>query len=178
MNIFIREEKVKDYNIVESIIEKAFVEAEHSDNNEHKLVSKLRESHAFVQDLSLVAEIEGEIKGHILMTKALIENGEDSFETLVLAPLSVLPEYQKKGIGSKLIKEAFERAKKLGYTSVIVLGHKNYYPKFGFEKASKYSIEAPFSVPEECFMIAKLQDNALHGVNGVVIYAKEFFNLQ
>lgn len=178
MNIFIREENKKDYNIVERLVEEAFKRAEHSDNNEHTLVAKLRESDAFIPELSLVAEVDGGIKGHILMTKALVENGEESFETLALAPLSVLPEYQKKGVGSELIKKAFEKAKELGYKSVIVLGHENYYPKFGFEKASKYRIEAPFPVPEECFMVAKLQNNALDDVNGVVVYAKEFFNLE
>lgn len=76
-----------------------------------------------------------------------------SFEILELAPLAVLPKYQKSGIGKMLMNKAIERAKELGYKSIVVLGHEKYYPKFGFEKASKYGVKAPFEVLDEAYMM-------------------------
>ena len=110
-----------------------------------------------------------------MLTKAKINNGDMSVETLALAPVSVIPEYQGKGIGSKLINVALESARRLGYKSVIVLGHDKYYPKFGFVPASKYGIKAPFDVPDEAFMVKELNDGSLIGVSGIVEYTKEFF---
>ena len=89
--MFIRQEEIKDYKIVYSVIKKAFSCAQHTDGNEHNLVDALRSSKAFIPELSLVAEINGKIVGHIMFTKANIDNNV----VLALAPLSVLPEYQK-----------------------------------------------------------------------------------
>lgn len=102
-------------------------------------------------------------------------NDNQSIESLALAPVSVLPDYQSKGIGKKLILEALQKAKELGYQSVVVLGHPEYYPKFGFQKASHWRIKAPFDVPDEVFMALELQENALVHVSGVVEYSRAFF---
>ena len=95
-------------------------------------------------------------------------------ETLALAPLAVLPNHQKNGIGKKLVNEAIEKSKELGYKSIVVLGHEHYYLKFGFKKASNYGIKAPFDVPDEAYMVLELIPNALNEVNGVVEYSKAF----
>ncbi|MGG7211226.1 GNAT family N-acetyltransferase [Clostridium baratii] len=171
MSIIIREENNKDFNEVYEVIRLAFMNAEHTDHNEYNLVNKLRGSEAFVKGLSLVAEDNGKIVGHILLTKIKIGNSE----SLALAPLAVLPNYQKSGIGSKLIIESHKRAKELGYRSVIVLGHPDYYPRFGYEPASRWGIKAPFEVPDESFMAIELIENGLKDVSGIVKYAKEFF---
>ncbi|KJU72267.1 GNAT family N-acetyltransferase [Clostridium baratii] len=171
MSIIIREENNKDFNEVYEVIRLAFMNAEHTDHNEHNLVNKLRGSEAFVKGLSLVAEDNGKIVGHIILTKVKIGNNE----SLALAPLAVLPNYQKSGIGSKLIIESHKRAKELGYSSVIVLGHPDYYPRFGYKPASKWEIKAPFEVPDESFMAIELIENGLKDISGTVNYAKEFF---
>lgn len=171
MDIVIREENNKDFNEVYEVIKSAFMNAEHTDHNEHNLVNKLRESEAFVNELSLVAEDNGKIVGHIILTKIKIGNNE----SLALAPLSVLPSYQKNGIGSKLILESHKRAKELGYNSAVVLGHSDYYPRFGYKPASKWGIKASFEVPDESFMAIELIENGLKDVSGTVKYAKEFF---
>lgn len=175
MDITIRPEKATDYLEVHALIESAFENEEHTDHREQFLVERLRKSDAFIPELSLVAEIDNEIVGHILLTKIQIENKTQSFESLALAPVSVKPEFQRKGIGSKLIIESHAIAKRLGYQSIVVLGHEKYYPRFGYEWTSKYYIEMPFEVPKENCMIISLSENGLHGVNGKVKYPKEFF---
>ena len=95
---------------------------------------------------------------------------------MALAPVSIAPEHQKKGIGSLLIHTALKRAKEIGYESVIVLGHQDYYPKFGFKSASLWNIQAPFKVADEVFMACELTDKSLENVQGVVLYSKPFFD--
>src|SRR5690554_6552013 len=118
---------------------------------------------------SIFAESKGEIVGHIMFTELLIKDGDRKYESLALAPLSVLPEYQNRGIGSKLILQGFNISKDLGYKSVIVLGHEKYYPRFGFKPASKWGIKAPFDVPDEAFMAIELEDGSLSSITGTVV---------
>lgn len=174
MNIIIRQETEKDYKLSETVVEKAFKNAEHTDHKEHLLVAKLRKSDAFIPELSLVAELDGEIVGHIILTKLLIENEGSKYDSLALAPVSVVPEHQNKGIGSELISESLKIAKELGFKSVIVLGHDKYYPRFGFKPASTWGIKAPFDVPDEAFMALELEDGSLEDISGTVVYSKEF----
>ena len=174
MNISIRQEKKTDYSAVFELIENAFKDLEMSDHKEQFLVQRLRNSTAFVPELSLVAEYEHEIIGHILLTKIRIKNDQSEFQSLALAPVTVLPKYQKQGIGGMLIEEAHKKAKELGFKSVILLGHADYYPRFGYRKASEYGIKLPFDVPDEYCMVIELTENALAGVKGTVEYPKEF----
>ena len=170
----IRKENPEDFKTVFNLIEKAFENEQMSDHKEQFLVERLRKSDAFIPELSMVAEIDGKIVGHILTTKLEIKNKSTEFDSLALAPVSVLPEFQGKGIGGKLIFESHKKAKELGYTSIVLLGHENYYPRFGYEKAGKYGIELPFNVPKENCMVIELVGNGLNGVNGMVEYPKEF----
>ncbi|HLU93421.1 MAG TPA: N-acetyltransferase [Membranihabitans sp.] len=133
MDIKVRQENQTDYDAVFELIEKAFKKLPSSDHREQFLVQRLRKSTAFVPELSLVAELENKIVGHILLTKLKIKNGPNEFDSLALAPVSVLPEYQGKGIGGTLIQEAHKRARELDYQSIVLLGHENYYPKFGYK---------------------------------------------
>lgn len=175
MNITIKQEKEKDYEVSERVVERAFRNAEHTDHREHLLIAKLRKTDTFIPELSLVAELDGEIVGHIMLTKLLIENEESKYDSLALAPVSVLPEHQNKGIGSKLISESLKIAKEIGFKSVIVLGHDKYYPRFGFKPASTWGIKAPFDVPDEAFMALELENGNLEDISGTVVYSKAFF---
>lgn len=165
----IRQENMSDYEQVYSVIKTAFEKAEHSDGNEQDLVIALRESNSFVPELSLVAVDENKIIGYVLFTKIKIG---DSTE-LALAPLAVLPEYQRKGIGTKLIKEGHKIAKQLNYNYSIVLGSNKYYPRLGYIPASRYNIKAPFDVKDDYFMAIKLNENA-KAINGIAQYDKVF----
>ncbi len=165
----IREENKKDFDEVYNVIKTAFKTAEHSDGNEQDLVVDLRKSDNFIPELSLVAVQDNKVVGYILFTKIKIGN----FEELALAPLAVLPKYQKQGIGSKLIEKGHIIAKKLGYHYSIVLGSDKYYSKFGYIPAIQYGIKAPFEVEDKNFMAIEL-NNTDKKIKGKVEYAKEF----
>ena len=176
MNFIIRKETKEDYQFTEQVVKKAFEKELYSDQNEHSLVSNLRNSDSFIPDLSLVALYNGKIIGHILLSKIFIINNESKKASLALAPMSVFPEYQNRGVGKRLISTALNKAKSLNFESVIVMGHSNYYPKFGFEKASKWSLKAPFEVSDEFLMAIELKENALKIESGIIEYPDVFFN--
>ncbi len=174
MEITIRQEKTNDFEAVFNLIEKAFESEKLSDHREQFLVERLRKSSSFIPELSMVAEIGNKIVGHILLTRLKIKNKQKEFDSLALAPVSVLPEYQGNVIGGILIKQSHKKAKELKHSSVILLGHEKYYPRFGYQQADKFEIELPFDVPKENCMAIELTENGLKGVNGIVEYPKEF----
>lgn len=171
--VTIRQEQKNDYRKTEEVVKEAFLNEEFSDKKEHELVKRIRECDAFIPELSIVA-VDKEIVGHIMLSKITIEQGGTTVDSLALAPVSIAPSHQKKGIGGKLITAALEKAKELGYGSVVVLGHPEYYPKFGFERVSQWNIKAPFEVPDEVFMVMELRENTLQGVEGIVQYSSAF----
>lgn len=121
------------------------------------------------------AEVQGEIVGHIMLTECLIKNETNKYISLAFAPVSVLPEYQERKIRMNMIHKSIRIAKDLGYKSIIVLGHEDYYTRFGVNPACKWGIKAPFDVPVESFMTLERKDGSLEGVTGTVVYPKEFF---
>ncbi len=165
----IRRAEKNDYNEIYSVIKVAFASAEHADGNEQDLVVELRLGDSYIPELSLVYEMDGKIVGHILFTKATV--GDQTI--LALAPLSVLPEYQRRGIGLSLIKFGHRIAKGLGYKYSVVLGSETYYTKAGYVPADTLGILPPFDVPRENFMAHKLCENA-SAIYGTIKYAKEF----
>lgn len=175
MDIQIRPENTQDHAHIYNLVKEAFKSAPHADGDEQDLVNRLRKSPNYIPKLSLVAEVDNQIVGYIMYTELFIQNDDQTFTSLALAPLAVAPSLQNAGIGSKLITESLKIAKALGYHSAIVLGHETYYPKFGFKEASNFGIEAPFEVPSQNFMAIELIEKGLDGVSGKVIYAKEFF---
>ncbi|MBD1420828.1 GNAT family N-acetyltransferase [Sphingobacterium chuzhouense] len=175
MNVKIRKEEKEDFKTVFELIQKSFETEELSDHKEHYLVERLRNSDAFVPELSLIAEVNNQIVGYILLTKIKIEDdAKNSYTSLALAPVAVLPEVQGKGIGGKLIEAAHKKARELGFGSVILLGHENYYPKFGYKLTKEFGIKLPFDVPEANCMAIELTEGSLQNVNGIVHYPKEF----
>ncbi|MCP2045551.1 putative N-acetyltransferase YhbS [Pontibacter sp. HSC-36F09] len=146
-----------------------------SDHKEQFLAERLRKSNSFIPKLSLVAVKGVKVVGHILLTKLEIKNKQQLFESLSLAPVAVLPAYQHQGIGAMLIEQAHKVAKSLGYTSFILVGHENYYPRFGYKRASTFGITFPFEVPDANAMAVELVENGLAGISGEVKYPKEFF---
>ncbi len=169
MEINIRPETFKDYAGIKKVNDLAF-----NQPNEGILIEKLRSKIEFIKDLSLVAELNGLIVGHILFFPIKVIGEIKICNSLSLAPMSVLPGHQRKGIGSQLVIRGIESVKKIGFKSIIVLGHKDYYPKFGFTPASNWKITSPFEVPDEAFMALELAEGSLKNVSGLVEYPPEF----
>ena len=173
--ITIRQEMPQDHANIYELIREAFAPVEESDHNEQDLVERLRHSSSFIPELSLVAETgQGELVGHILLTRIRIINDAQAFPSLAVAPLSVLPSWQRQGVGSALIREAHRRAATLGYESAVLLGHPQYYPRFGYLPAHRFSVRFPFEAPADCCMVVELLPDGLKGVQGRVEYDPAF----
>lgn len=137
---------------------------------EADLVDQLRAAeHAL---LSLVAEADGGIAGHILFSRMWIHTSQGLVSAVALAPLAVRPEYQRKGIGGLLVRRGLELLRDRGERIVIVLGHPAYYPRFGFSTDAAKTLESPF--PREAFMAMELVAGSLEGIRGQVVYPPEF----
>jgi putative acetyltransferase len=167
--IRIRPERPEDIASIDEINRLAF-----GGEEEAKLIKAIRGSDYFIPELSLVAVEDDRIVGHILFSPVTIESSESSVTALALAPMAVVPECQNKGIGTDLVKHGLKVCKKLEYTIVIVVGHPEYYPRFGFSPAREYGLEAPFKVPDDVFMALELVPGALKNVRGMVKYNPAF----
>lgn len=170
MDITVRSEIENDYFQIKRVNDSAF-----GQENESKLIESLRKLGAFIPELSIVALKDNLIIGHILFFPVNINTGTSTYETLALAPMSVLPEYQNKGIGSKLVISGLEKSKGLGYKSVVVLGHPDFYPKFGFKPAVTWGIKSNYNVPDDVYMAIELEKGSL--IQGIVEYPHEYDNV-
>lgn len=152
LDVGIRGEKPGDESAIREVTERAFEGSEFGYNGEAGLIDELRSQNAAT--ISLVAEVSDQIVGHILFSPATIELKDHCSNGLGLAPVSVLPEFQRRGIGAKLVEAGLEIASSGDCEFVIVLGHPEYYPKFGFATASASNVGCEFEgVPDEAFMI-------------------------
>lgn len=124
--------------------------------------------------VSLVAIDSGTIVGHILFTPVTIESPAPAVSVFGLGPMSVLPAFQRRGIGSVLVQAGLRECARLGCQAVVVIGHPNYYPRFGFQRASTYGLRSQFAVPDDVFMAMELTAGALVGHAGLVRYVPEF----
>ena len=163
----IRKEKPQDMEAVREVNIQAFGQPQ-----EASIVDKLRKNCDNL--VSLVAILENRIVGHILFSPAIIEANNITIEGMGLAPMAVLPEYQRQGIGSAMVRKGIEKLKEKGCPFIIVLGHPGYYPRFGFERTCKYGIRSTWDVPDEAFMIMILDPSAMKGVSGRAKYRPEF----
>jgi putative acetyltransferase len=135
-----------------------------------RLVDALRDSGKVL--LSLVAEEAGEVVGHIMFSPMTIDSDQSSFACVCLSPLGVLPEHQRRGIGSRLVEAGLAELRQAGHGAVFVQGHPSYYPRFGFRPAREFDVHLGKDL--DAFMIVELWPGALDGVSGWVKYAEEF----
>ena len=138
------------------------------------LVDALRSDGAIT--VSQVAEADGQIVGHILFSPVSIAGADESVKIFGLAPMAVLPSYQRRGIGSLLVKDGLEDCRRAGVQAVVVLGHPDYYPRFGFRRASTFGLRCEFEAPDEAFMALELTPNVLSGNGGEIRYHPAFKN--
>jgi putative acetyltransferase len=154
--IIIRNETDADVGIIAEVTFEAFKTLEVSNNTEQFIIEALRAAKALT--LSLVAEIDGRVVGHIAFSPVTISDG--TMHWYGLGPVSVLPEYQRKGIGKALIQEGLSRLKDLGAKGCCLVGHPQYYKKFGFENVAGLVFEG---VPQEFFFALSFGDHFPHG---------------
>ena len=163
----VRAEKPEDLEAIRRVNVAAFGRESEAD-----LVDRLRGA---ASTFSFVAVESEQIVGHIFFSPVAIE-GEcaDNLFILGLAPIAVLPEHQRKGIGASLIQHSLEECTRLGCKAVVVLGHPEYYPKFGFVLAKEKGLRCEYTVPDEAFMVLELERGALKECIGTVKYRSEF----
>ncbi|KXO78163.1 GCN5 family acetyltransferase [Acinetobacter venetianus] len=164
MNIQIRDEQDTDIQAIFDLTKAAFNDEEHSSHTEQFIVNALRAAKQLT--VSLVAETQGKIVGHIAFSPVSISDGTTDWYGL--GPISVIPEYQGKGIGSELMREGLNRIKTLNAKGCVLLGDPNYYGKFGFKADARLILKG---VPAEYFQILAFTD---HVASGYVIYSDAF----
>lgn len=165
--LVVRPERPEDQAAVRSVHEFAF-----GQRHEANLVDLLRQRAQ--PSISLVAEKDGQVVGHIFFSPVQIETAGGLVPALGLAPMGVLPWYQRQGIGSELVRRGLEACAEAGHPVVVVLGHPAFYPRFGFVPAVTKGLHCEYAVPDEDFMVAELVPGALRGVTGLVKYLPEF----
>ncbi len=169
MNSIIRPERDADRSAIHLVHEAAFPTPA-----EANLVNALRS--AGDATVSWVAEHDGKVVGHILFSPIVIDGGDGQRRPfgVGLAPMAVVPTHQRKGIGGRLVHAGLESCRNAGHTRVVVLGHPDYYPKFGFKPASRFGIQSTYGVPDDVFMAQALVPGSLDGWSGTVHYAPAF----
>lgn len=167
----IRDEGPADAEAVHALLFAAF-----GREAEARLVERLRASGKTA--CALVAEEKGRVLGHMVFSRIAIESGNGAIPVLALAPLAVLPAFQRLGIGSALVSAGLERCRMEGHARVLVVGEHLYYGRFGFVPASKFGLKCPFPLPEETFMAIELEPAAFAQASGVVRYGHEFDDLE
>jgi putative acetyltransferase len=162
--IEIREEHPDDVAAVREVTRRAF-----GQDQESNIVDALRTNGAAL--LSLVATVNGQVVGHIMFSPLTVA---ENVNAVALGPMAVAPECQRQGIGTRLIEAGNRKIKDAGYPFIIVVGHAEYYPRFGFRRASEYGIKCEWNVPDEVFMLLVLDEAKMQGMSGLAKYRHEF----
>jgi putative acetyltransferase len=164
--IEIRAERPEDVDAIRDVNERAF-----GNSAEARLVDRLRMANKIV--ISLVASHGHRIVGHILFSPVTVTNAPESMRAVGLAPMSVVPEYQNQGIGSRLVRDGLAACQRAGLDMVVVLGHVGYYPRFGFVPAENHGLGNEYGATD-AFMVLALRKAALERLSGVVRFGPEF----
>ena len=162
--IEIREERSDDVAAVREVNRRAF-----GQDRESNIVDALRTNGGAL--LSLVAAVNGQVAGHFMYSPLAVAK---NVHGVALGPMAVVPEYQRQGIGTKLIDAGNRKIKDAGYPFIIVVGHAEYYPRFGFRPATEYGIKCEWEVPDDVFMLLILDPAKMQGVSGLAKYRHEF----
>jgi len=162
--IEIREERADDIAAVRDLNRRAF-----GQDQESNIVDALRANGAAL--LSLVATLNDQVVGHIMYSPVSVTGNVSG---TALGPMAVLPEHQRQGIGSKLIEAGNRKLKDAGCPFIVVVGHADYYPRFGFRPASEHGIKCEWDVPDNVFMLLVIDEAKMAGVAGLAKYMPEF----
>lgn len=174
MDIVLRLEEAKDYEVVENLTREAFWDVYKPGCDEHLILRQLRESEGFVKKLDYLAIDGDKIVGNIVYTKVTVENNSADNEVLCMGPIGVLPEYKGKGIGSMLMRHTIELARKMGFKGIVLYGDPKFYHRFGFVNAEQYGLQTSWGANFEEFMALELSEGSLSGMSGKCFEDKAF----
>jgi putative acetyltransferase len=166
-SVQVRHERPGDEDAIARVHDRAFGQL-----TESRIVAAVRRAGRAV--ISLVAVDPSGIVGHILFTPLAVDSPGPPISALALGPMAVLPDVQRRGVGSRLVAAGLEACALTGCQAVAVIGHPSYYPRFGFRPGASYGLRSEFAVPDDVFMIAELTADALTGREGIVRYTPEF----
>jgi len=180
MNLTIRTTDKNEFFETENLTREAFWNLYKPGCDEHLALHQLRSGDCYVPELDLIALLDGQIVGHVISTKAKVVDSDDEVchEVLCLGPISAEPSLQGKGIGSQLMRQSIARAASLGFKSIILYGNPEYYKRFGFENAEKYTIATRDNQNYDPFMAIELYPGALSGITGRFYEDNLFFNTE
>jgi putative acetyltransferase len=170
VSVIVREERPEDIEAIRGVNEKAFGQPQES-----HIVDALRSNGGVL--FSLVATVNGLVVGHIMYSPVSVGTEGGEVFGAGLGPMAVLPEYQRQGIGGNLIETGNQKLRDAGCPFIVVLGHPEYYPRFGFKPAGGYRIKCQWDVPDNVFMVLVLYRSKMTGVSGLVKYRQEFFDV-
>ncbi len=175
MNIIIRKTNKSEYFQTEYLTREAFWNLYQPGCSEHLILHKIRKSDSYISNVDLIAIYNNEIIAHVISTKANVSNLIDfEKEVLCLGPIAVKADYRAKGVGSALIRESVRIAKEAAYPAIILFGNPDYYQRFGFVNAEKYSITTKDYQNFDSFMALELNENSLKNISGCFIESDAF----
>ncbi|MCL1955270.1 MAG: N-acetyltransferase [Brevinematales bacterium] len=166
MDVLLRIEEEKDYNSVENLTREAFWNIYKPGCDEHLLVHNIRKTKEFIKDLDYVAVFDDEIVGSIIYAKAKIIDNNKEYDVLTFGPVSVLPMYQNRGIGKKLIEHTILKSKEMRFNAIVIYGNPKYYEKFGFKNSKEYKITDMEGNYNNALMALELHLGSLGNING------------
>lgn len=167
VTITIRRENESDYREVENLTREAFWDVYKPGCDEHLIVHKLRKVAAFIPELDFLAVQNNQIVGSVVYSKCkVVDRDAKEHEVISLGPISVLPSFQKQGIGSALIEHTRKLAREMGYKAIILFGNPAYYHRFGFQNAESFGITTAGGANFDAFMALELNHDSLQGVTG------------
>jgi predicted N-acetyltransferase YhbS/predicted enzyme related to lactoylglutathione lyase len=174
MDIILRSEDKKDYRLVEELTREAFWNVYVPGCDEHLLIHNLRKTNEFIKELDYVAVCNNEIVGNIVYAESKIKNIDKEYSVLTFGPVSVLPKYQNKGIGGKLINHTIKLSKEMGYRAIIIYGDPEYYKRFGFKESIEYEITNKDKKYPAALLVLELYPDALNGIKGIFDEGKSY----
>jgi putative acetyltransferase len=175
MNLIIRNENANDYRIVEELTREAFWNIHTPGCDEHFILHNLRNSKDFIPELTFIAQNAEKIVGHVAYSHGIVrdESGAEN-EIISFGPLSVLPNYQKQGVGSTLVNHTINLARAKGYSAICIYGDPRYYSRFGFRCAEKYEIKTADNKFAVALQVLELKAGALRSISGKFIESHAF----
>lgn len=176
-NIVIRKEEKNDYYQTELISQRAFWNKHVPGCDEHYLVHKMRTDDDFLPEFSRVAELDGNVAGCIMYARGYVKNGSKLHEVVTFGPLCVDPDYQRRGIGTALVRETVALVKTAGYPGIVIMGEPDYYPRLGFKTCDHFGITVMDGKNFPAFMAYELGEGSLAGITGEYMEAGVYHNL-